>query len=283
MKVTGTTAFRVTAAVLDTLPGRVRSLAADVSALGSFCLAAKKRRNVRSNLSVVGASLSSGKVYGIFRNHSMNLIEMFTSSRWDGDEIKDRVDFPSRKILDEALAAGKGAILATGHIGNWELPGLLLGSLGYPLSVVAGEQMNSLLTGSVKLAKEEKGIEVIGPGQSYRKLYRILKAGGLVALLIDGDIFEGGIPVELFGREVNLPRGAARLAMSTGAPVLGACSRRIRDDLSRVTMETLIAPGEAARIGETASQERIFPAIEGYIRENSDQWCIFRRFWKDTA
>lgn len=283
MKVTGTTIFRVTAAVLDALPGQVRSLAADISALGSFCLAPGKRRNVRWNLSVVGTSRSRGKVYGIFRNHSMNMIEMFASSRWDGDEIKSRVDFADRKILDEALSAGKGAILATGHIGNWELPALLLGSLGYPLSVVTGEQMNSLLAGSVKRAKEEKGIGVIGPGQSYRKLYRILKGGSLVALLLDGDIFEGGVPVELFGREVNLPRGAARLAMSTGAPVLGVCCRRISDNRSKMSMEVLIAPDEAARIGETASQERIFPAIEGYIRDNSDQWCIFRRFWEDTA
>ncbi len=213
----------------------------------------------------------------------MNMIEMFASSRWDSDKISGRIDFPDRKILDEALAAGKGVILATGHIGNWELPGLLLGLLGYPLGVVAGEQMNSLLTGPVKRAKEERGIGVIGPGQSYRKLYHMLKAGGLVALLLDGDIFEGGIPVELFGREVNLPRGAARLAMSTGAPVLGAYCRRISDDLSKLSMETLIAPGEAARIGESATHDRIFPAIEGYIRDNSDQWCIFRRFWEDTA
>lgn len=261
----------------------MRGLTADLSAIGSYCLAAGKRRNVRNNLSVVGTSRSSGKVYGIFRNHSMNMIEMFASSRWDSDEIRSRIDFPDSKVLDEALASGKGAILATGHIGNWELPGLLLGSLGYPLSVVAGEQMNSLLTGPVKMAKEEKGIGVIGPGQSYRKLYRILKDGGIVALLLDGDIFEGGVPVELFGREVSLPRGAARLAMSTGAPVLGVCCRRISDDLSRMRMEPLIGPDEAAGIGETAAQDRIFQTIERYIRDNSDQWCIFRRFWEDTA
>ncbi len=278
----GTTVFSVTAAILDSLPGRVRSFAADLSAMCSYCLSPGKRRNVRCNLSVVGAPRSGGDVYGIFRHHSMNLIEMFASSRWDGEEIKNRVDFPHRHVLDEALAAGKGAILATAHLGNWELPCLLLGSLGYHLSVVAGEQMNSLLTDSVKQVKKEKGIVVIGPEQSYRMLYRILQAGGLIALLLDGDIFEGGVPVELFGRRVILPRGAARLAMSTGAPVLGVCCRRLDNERSQLKIEPLLAPGEAARLGENRAQHMIYSAIEGYISDNADQWCIFRKFWEDA-
>ncbi len=279
----GNTVFRVIAAVLDALPGRVRSLAADVSAFVSFCLSPGKRHNVRGNLSIVSSTPSSGDIYGIFRNRSMNIMEMFASSRWDGNEINGRIEFPQRHVLDDALAAGKGAIFATAHIGNWELPALLLSSLGYRLGVVAGEQMNSLLTDSVKQTKEKKGLEVIGPEQPYRKLCRILQEEGIVALLLDGDVFEGGTPIEFFGREVNLPRGAARLAMITGAPVLGAYCRRVTDDRSMISMETVLAPGEAARVGESAAQQRIFDAIESYIRDNADQWCIFRRFWEGTA
>ncbi len=283
VKVKENTVFWLLAAVLDSLPGSIRSLAADVSALGCYCLSPGKRSNVHGNLSIVGSPPSNADVYGIFRNHSMNIIEMFASSRWNGDEINERIEFPQRHVLNNALAAGKGTILATAHIGNWELPALLLGSLGHRLGVVAGEQMNSLLTDSVKRVKEEKGLEVIGPKQPYRRLYRILQEGGIVALLLDGDVFEGGTPVKLFGREVSLPRGAARLAMSTGAPVLGAYCRRVTDDRSRISMETVLAPGEAARVGESAAQRRIFDAIESYIRDNSDQWCIFRRFWEGAA
>jgi KDO2-lipid IV(A) lauroyltransferase len=283
VKVTGNTVFRLTAAALDYLPGGVRSLAAHISALGSYSFSPGKRRNVRGNLSIVGSPHTGNDIFGIFRNHSMNIIEMFTSSRWDFDEINRRIEFPQRHVLDDALAAGKGAILATAHIGNWELPALLLGSLGYRLGVVAGEQMNSLLTDPVKRAKEEKGLEVFGPGQNYRKLYRMLREGGIVALLLDGDVFEGGTRLEFFGREVNLPRGAARLAMGTGTPVLGAYSRRINDERSRISMEMLLSPGEAGRIGEDAAQRRIFDAIERYIRANADQWCIFRRFWEGVA
>jgi KDO2-lipid IV(A) lauroyltransferase len=283
VKVTGKTVFSVTAAILDSLPGRVRSIAAYISALGSYSLSPGKRGNVRDNLSVVGSPPSSGEIFGIFRNHSMNIIEMFASSRWDSGEISERIEFPQRHILDGALAAGKGAIFATAHIGNWELPALLLGSLGYRLGVVAGEQMNSRLTDSVKRAKEDKGLEVFGPGQPYRNLYRTLRNGGIIALLLDGDVFEGGMKAEFFGREVSLPRGAARLATGTGAPVLGTYCRRISRDRSRITMETILAPGEAESRGEKVAQRMIFDALESYIRDNADQWCIFRRFWEDVA
>jgi KDO2-lipid IV(A) lauroyltransferase len=283
VNVTGSTIFNATAALLDILPGRVRSLVADISAFGSYCLSSGKRRNVRGNLTAIGTPHSRELVYGIFRNHSMNIIEMFASSRWNRDELRSRIEFPQRHMLDEALAAGNGAILATAHIGNWELPALLLASLGYRLCVVAGQQMNQTLTEAVKRAKEDMGIEVIGPEQPYRKLYRILQRGGIVALLLDGDIFEGGMKTELFGREVMLPRGAARLAMGTGAAVIGAYCRRLTDELSRISMETVLAPGEALMAGEDGSQRRIYSAIEAYIRQNADQWCIFRSFWEDVA
>jgi lauroyl/myristoyl acyltransferase len=262
---TGNTVFRLTAALLDSLPGGVRSLVADISAFGSYSFSPGKRSNVRGNLSIVGSPPSSGDILRIFRNHSMNIIEMFVSSRWDGDKINERIEFPQRQILDDALTAGKGAIFATAHIGNWELPALLLGSLGYRLGVVAGEQMNSLLTDSVKRAKEKKGLEVFGPGHNYRKLYRTLQEGGIVALLLDGNVFE------------------ARLAISTGAPVLGTYCRRVTDDRSRISMETVLSPGEAERIGENEAQRRIFDAVESYIRANADQWCMFRRFWEGVA
>ena len=71
--------------------------------------------------------------------------------------------------------------------------------------------------------------------------------------------------------------------MSTGAPVLGTCCRRLDDDRSQLNMETLLAPGEAARAGENGTLRAIYSAIEGYIRDNSDQWCIFRRFWEEAT
>lgn len=265
------------------MPGPARGLLTETAAAGYFLLAPGRRRNVRENLAAAGTSASRGAVYGVFRGHVLNMIEMFRSSRWNGRALAARLEFPDRALLDETLSARRGAVLATAHIGNWELPALYLASLGYRLHAVAGVQMNTLLTGPLREAKERRGITVVGPDRSYRHLYRALRAGEIVALLIDGDVYTGGERVRLLGRNVRLPSGAARLAARTGAPVVGAYCRRIGDDRSRIHLETILEAGEAAWLGPAAAHERIAGALGRFIGANSDQWCLFRRFWGDAA
>lgn len=274
--------FSVTAAVLDALPGPARRLVTEIAAAGHY-LSPGRRRNVRENLAAAGGDSSRGAVYRIFRGHAVNMIEMFRSSRWDRDALARHIEFSDREILDEALASGRGAIFATAHIGNWELPALYLASIGYRLHVVAGVQMNSMLTAPLRDAKQRRGVTVVGPDGSYRGLFRALRAGGIVALLIDGDVYTGGEPVDLLGRTVVLPAGAARLAARTGAPVIGAYCRRTGGDRSRIYMETVLAAGEATAVGAARAQEAIAAALGRYIAGNSDQWCLFRRFWGDAA
>ncbi|MDD3643144.1 MAG: lysophospholipid acyltransferase family protein [Candidatus Krumholzibacteria bacterium] len=282
MKTAGQTIFSATAALLDGMPGPVRRLVSGCAASGYYLSSGRRRRAVRENIETAGAEGSRGAVYGIYRCHALNMIDMFRSSRWDREILARHVELPCRDLLDEALAAGRGAIFATAHIGNWELPALYLASLGYRLHAVAGVQMNPLLTGPLREAKERRGIAVIGPGSSYRRLLRALGAGGIVALLVDGDVYTGGAQAELLGRRIVLPGGAARLAAMTGAPVIGAYCRRIGDDRSRIHMERVLGAGEAADIGIDRAHRMIAGALGRFIAGNSDQWCLFRPFWRDA-
>lgn len=285
MNASGQLIYRLAAIILDSLPGGLRKLVTDFFAAGCYILCLKQRANVRANLAVTGSDVSPSRVYRVFRTHTLNVIEMFTSSRWSNAQIARRIEFPDRNLLDAALAAGRGAILATAHIGNWELPALYLRSLGYRMHVVAGVQMNTLLSAPVRNEKERRGISVIGPGHGpgYRRLFRALAEGGIVALLLDGDVFTGGRPARLFGRQVTLPIGAERLSLKTGAPVIGAFGRRQGDEKIKIHLETVLEAGEAARVGEMQARRRIEAMLERFIADNNDQWCLFRRFWKESA
>lgn len=278
---TGCRIFSAAAAVLDAMPPGARKAFADLSALMCCSLSPSRRRSVRANLEMAGPGRV--KVLPVFRNHALNMIEVFASSRWDDEEIASRIEFGSREVLDSALAAGRGVILVTAHIGNWELPAPYLASLGYRLHVVAGIQMNRLLSTAVRREKERRGIEVIEPHHPYRSLFRALSGGGIVALLLDGDVYEGGVETEFFGRPVQMPAGAARLACRTGAPVVGACCRRHGENRTRIHMETILEPGEASERGVEYAQRTVFAALERFIRGNIDQWCIFRPIWKGVA
>ena len=220
-------------------------------------------------------------LYGIFRLHTTNIVEMFVSSRWSDDALRDWFEFEGRGELDRALAGGRGVILVSGHFGSWELSALYLQSLGYRLSVVAGIQMNRLLTGAGKDAKERRGITVINPNDSGRSYLKTLQSNGVLVLLVDGNIYTGGVNWPLFGKPTRLPDGPIRLAKAAGAPVLGGYCRRIGDARCAIHVERILDSRELETHGESEALAKTYGAFERFVGENADQWCIFRRIWGD--
>ena len=277
----GSFVFKTLAVILGHCPRVIRTFIADGCALVFFCSSRSGRRNVRANISAVGDGAGTGVVFSVFRNHCRNLVEMFASSRWDRSFLERIVECEGRNELAAAARGGRGVILATAHIGNWELAALYLAAAGFSLHVVAGIQMNRLLTGAVREAKETRGIEVINPEHSYRRLFQALGGGGCVALLLDGDIYESGVPVTFFGRETILPRGAVQLSRRTGAPVIAGFCRRLKGGKYRIRLEQVLTGEEAASMDETESLGRLYGKLEDFIRENRDQWCIFRPLWRN--
>ena len=138
--------------------------------------------------------------------------------------------------------------------------------------------MNRFLTGAVKRAKERQGIRVINPEHSYRRLFDALSSNGIVALLLDGDIFTGGTEVEIFSRRTMMPRGAVRLSAKSGAPLIGGYCRRVGRERYRIHLERIATAEECRMAPEEETQRILYRRIEDYITRNCDQWCIFRDF-----
>lgn len=273
--------FRTAAFVLDRLPAGLRRILSGAGALLDYITSPHKRRNVRSNLVGVGAVADPSSVFSVFRHHAANMTEIFAASRWDAETIRKHIPNADTGVIEEALRKNRGVILVAVHTGNWELAALYLSHAGYPMHVVAGVQMNRMLSSAVRDAKQRLGIEVINPDNSYRKLFKALSGNGIVALLLDGDLFTGGAPVELFGKQVNMPRGAVQLSKRTGAPVVGGYCRRLDHDRYHIHLEKILDPETDGPIGEEESMKRLYGRVEDYITRNSDQWCMFRDFWGD--
>jgi lauroyl/myristoyl acyltransferase len=278
MGISGTT-FNMIAYVLGGMPSGLRCRIADIGALMHYAASPTKRANVRRNLSGIGASAERGSVFGIFRHHAANMTEMFASSRWDAERLSKGIECSDTSILDEELGKKRGIIIATVHTGNWELAALFLSHLGYRMNVVAGVQMNRFLTEAVKAAKERHGIAVFNPEHSYRRLIESLSSNGIVALLLDGNIYTSGMEVELFNRRIIVPRGAVALCRRSGAPVLGGFCRRTGRGRYRIHIEKIIDAEECRKLSEPEAQKRLYAKVGEYISRNSDQWCMFRDFW----
>lgn len=131
-----------------------------------------------------------------------------------------------RDVLAEVVAAGKGAILALPHSGNWDIAGVWLAQTYGTFSTVAERLEPELLYRRFLAYREDLGFEIFptsgGEQPPFALLRERLEAGGVICLLGDRDLTRHGVPVTFFGEKTRMPAGPARLAIETGAPLLPA-------------------------------------------------------------
>lgn len=217
----------------------------------------------------------------IFRSFNEFLFEFFKIPLLDKERIRDSVSFQGLENLDSALSRGKGAVIATAHIGNWEFGGAALALMGYRLHVVAGIQFNEWFSEHVKDIKRRLNIDVVSPEEGYRALFRALHNNEVVVLLVDGDVYVNGLSLELFSKPAKIPVGAATLSLRTMAPVVTGYMKREGPLRFRMVIDEPIIPEPLGdKTKDTARMtEEIMSRVEDYIEENLDQWCIFRQVW----
>lgn len=182
--------------------------------------------------------------------------------------------------LDEALARGKGAIIVCMHFGSWDLGAGAAAARGYPLTVVVETFGDRRLDAMVVGARRRLGMDVVKMERAAPSLVRALRRNGLLALLIDRPTPGDGVPVTFFGREVQVPAGAARLALRTGAAVVPTAFARDGHHvvaLADFTVDVAPSGDEAADVLRLTQQ--IMTAHERFIRAYPDQWYMFREMW----
>lgn len=123
-----------------------------------------------------------------------------------------------------ALAAGRGAVLALPHSGNWDMAGVWLAQTYGGFTTVAERLKPESLYRRFLAFRESLGFEVLplsgGPRPPFEVLAERLTGNGLVCLMADRDLTRNGVAVDFFGDVTRMPAGSARLAIETGAPLL---------------------------------------------------------------
>ncbi len=194
-----------------------------------------------------------------------------------------RTEFVGLENLTGALGPDGGALLVTGHCGNWEWLNLGLGARGVPMSVAAKEVYDPRLDEVARRLRGRFGGESALRGRGAgTKLVQALRNGRVVGILIDQDIDAPGAFVEFFGQPAWTPTGAALLAVRTGRPVVTGFATRLPDGRMRLAfapaMPVVQGPGEDAEVAPlTAVLTR---RIEDQVRAHPDQWVWMHRRWK---
>ena len=276
------------------LPHSVAYLLGETFGAAYFLLSKARRRALRRNLSIVlgAAGGQPGDPAGmvtkrrldsigqrVMLNFGRGVVETFMLPHLGPEDLSGMVDIQGKEKLDSALSAGRGVVLATAHLGSWELAGAALGARGYHITTVAGVQFSPSLSPMIRRMKERLGVTVVSMDTGALTIARTLHKGGVVALHIDGDQFADGIEVKYFDRNVTLPRGPAALAMKTGAALLPAFAIRTSRRHITIMIEDDVV---AAAADERDATQRVAGVVEKYVKQYPDQWCMFRPFWEDA-
>ena len=141
--------------------------------------------------------------------------------------MADYVEIEGREHLEGVLAQGKGAVIATGHAGNWELMGGALSQAGFPLIGVAMRQKDAAMDRFINEYRRLVGMHIIYKND-VREMFRMMKEGWVIGLLADQDTSRhDGIVLDFFGKPTNCVPGPAAMARSAGLGVIpGYITRR---------------------------------------------------------
>ncbi len=171
------------------------------------------------------------------------------------------------------------ALIVTGHVGNWELAGTVLGAVGLPVSAVTRPQSGPFDRRLTKV-REELGIRTILEEDAPREVPRALRSGRVVALVADQHAGRRGTRVSFLGRPASTFRGPARLALGCGVPLLfGALLRE--GDGYRIVLEPVESPQEGSRRERERRLTRGWvERLEACVRARPAQYFWFHRRWK---
>ena len=184
--------------------------------------------------------------------------------------------------LDEALGRRKGAIVLTGHLGNWELLASYFRFLGYPGCLV-GRRIYYEPYNRVLVSLRKSGlVETIYRDESPRQLLEELRANHVVGMSADQDIDSlEGVFVPFFGRQSWTPIGPAKIAVAAKAPIVPAFMIHERSQY-RLYIEDPIWPDGTLGKDEAVKQmtEKWSRIVENYVRCFPDQWVWMHDRWK---
>lgn len=274
--------------VVTWLPNRLRDAVADIIGAIWIHLTPVYRENVIANVGqILGPEtprpVLEAMARQIFRMSARNFGELLRLRHLMPEELASLVPIsvPDLAVFADARQRGQGIIIATAHMGAFDLLGHAVAAQGVPLTVITGRTTSRFLFDAVTWLRQSRSVTMVEPSPAgVRYVIRALRKGEIAGFVTDYDFFQNGAPVTFFGRETTLPPGAIRIARDTGALIVpmfpyreGAAHR--------------LSVGEPFEVPKTddidadvaAGMEILRLHMEAGIGAKPDQWVLFQRAW----
>jgi KDO2-lipid IV(A) lauroyltransferase len=217
-----------------------------------------------------------------FMHFGQLLVTALHASTLTPRELLASVEFEGEDRVRLALAAGRGAIIFSGHFGYWELHGLAHALEIGPMSVLARPLDNPYLHELLERMRCATGNSVIYRQGALRKVLRALQHNECVAMLIDQHIHGAdAVTVDFFGRPAATTSALAMLALRTGARLVPAFAVPLPDGRCRLVYEHAVElPATGVDDPVRDLTQRCTDVLEMYVRRQPHLWLWMHRRWR---
>lgn len=278
------------AAVLDAIsrfcrPGwRARAVAAFFSG-GLKCIrprSAVARENLRMVFPTASEEWIRDTVKKVYEHLAWMVAEYLVLLRDPKQALEWCESVEGKNILDELKRSGKGAIILTGHIGNWELLAAWLAQSGYPLTAVVRNPDDPNLSEMITAYRTRVGVASFEKNFVMKEAVRFAKRGGFLGLLPDQAWNVTGVHSRFLGHYCYTAGGPAAIAHLAQVSVVPVVSYRISPFRHKVIISAPVPMEKRLERSDSiqANTERMNKILEEMILRAPEQWLWLHRRWK---
>lgn len=277
--------LRIGAAIVPLLPRAICYQLAQFLGALAFAIDRRGRRVALSNLKVaLGDELSLAERRTIarksYQNFTTTLLDLLWSPRLTKDNFRRYIDIENLERAERDTDAGRSGIVASIHYGNFEWLSLAMGFLGYPADIVAEVQKNSMINPILQSARIRSGHNVVPRKGAIMRLYKTLRRGGRVALLVDLTVRPKtpSVVIECFGLKTCVTLAHSWLHQRTGAPIIPAHCEPLPGGKYRIVCHPRIElPSDASG---TDIAQACWDCFEPVVRKNPAPWLWMYKHWR---
>jgi KDO2-lipid IV(A) lauroyltransferase len=181
------------------------------------------------------------------------------------------------------MKEGQGLLMVTGHYGNFEIIGYLLGSFGFDIYSIARPLDNKFISNYLYGIRQQAGQKIIDKKGAAELMTRISSSGSTLGFIADQDAGRKGIFVDFFGRKASTYKSIGLLAITNNVPIVVGYSRRVDNRFYfEIAASRIIYPREWAEKDDplTWVTAEYTGAIEEFVRQDPSQYWWLHRRWK---
>jgi KDO2-lipid IV(A) lauroyltransferase len=236
------------------------------------------RRVAIRNLELAGFDNADRIADGVFLSLGRIMASVAKFPQITRANVYEWVRYDGLENFTTAQAKGHGVLVATAHLGNWELSAFSHALMTAPMHIVVRPLDNPRLNSWVERRRALSGNHIIQKSEAARKILRALTAGDAVGILIDQNTTPAeGVFIDFFDRKACAGTAFVKFAHHTGAAVVPGYALWSEAERRYV----LRFDPEIPMIGDVqADTQCVHASLERVIRQHPDQWLWIHRRWK---